>query len=243
MTDRRAGPISSGGIIGAGRGSRLHADGLRVSKPMTRVAGRPLIEHAIERFRAVGISRPSIILNEESLDCREWLEARNAVSAVDLIVRTTPSSFASFQAVTGRLAGQRAVITTVDCIMTVAEFCGFVSADADFPDDALVLGLSHQVNDDNPLWVSLDPTDARVRKIGGDHGSHVTAGLYVVPACGVEKPETEFPRLRDYLAWLVDRRCPVYGVVLANVFDIDRIGDIHAAEHALFGRASRGAKT
>ena len=33
-----------GGIIAAGHGTRLRADGYRVSKPMTPVGGRPLIE-------------------------------------------------------------------------------------------------------------------------------------------------------------------------------------------------------
>ena len=42
-----------GGIIAAGEGSRLRADGYRVSKPMVPVAGRPLIDHALDRFRDI----------------------------------------------------------------------------------------------------------------------------------------------------------------------------------------------
>ena len=37
-------------------------------------AAGPLIDHALERFRAVGVRRVTIIINEESDDCRRWLE-------------------------------------------------------------------------------------------------------------------------------------------------------------------------
>ena len=51
MTEISARPILQGGIIAAGEGSRLRADGYRVSKPMVPVAGRPLIDLALDRFR------------------------------------------------------------------------------------------------------------------------------------------------------------------------------------------------
>jgi len=241
VTGRPAGTLDCGGIIAAGDGSRLRADGLRVSKPMTPVGGRPLIEHALERFRAVGISRPSVILNEDNRDCRDWLEQRDGGLGVDLIVRTTPSSYASFKVIAGRLAGRRAIITTVDGIMDVDDFRRFVAAAAGFPDEAVVLGVSGQVDDENPLWATLDPADGRITEIGGARGSHATAGIYVVPARGIAQPETEFPRLRHYLGWLVDQGHPVYGVVVPNVFDIDRARDIAAAEQAHFSARSRSA--
>ena len=50
MTASSAHPNFQGGIIAAGIGSRLRADGYRVSKPMVPVAGRPLIKHALDRF-------------------------------------------------------------------------------------------------------------------------------------------------------------------------------------------------
>ena len=55
MTGARLGRIAQGGIIAAGEGSRLRAGGWPMSKPMVPVAGRPLIDHALDRFRAAGI--------------------------------------------------------------------------------------------------------------------------------------------------------------------------------------------
>jgi NDP-sugar pyrophosphorylase family protein len=234
-------PTLRGGIIAAGHGSRLRADGYRVSKPMTPVGGWPLIGHALDRFRAVGVRQATIIINEGSDDCRRWLSDHGRDLDLDLIVRTTPSSYASFELVAARLAGAPALITTVDAIMPAAAFQHFVNSSASFPDDAVVLGLTDHVDDDNPLWAILNE-EGRVLRLGGDQGSHVTAGLYWLPADRGAEPKARFDRLRDYLKWLVDERRPAYGVVLPLVFDIDRAHDVEAAEQArLLWRENAGA--
>jgi NDP-sugar pyrophosphorylase family protein len=233
--------ILQGGIIAAGHGTRLKADGHRASKPMASVGGRPLIEHALDRFRAVGVSRISVIINEASDDCRQWLDDHAQDLDLDVVVRTTPSSYASFELIAARLAGWPALITTVDSIMPVADFGRFVSAAAGFPSDAVVLGLTGHVDDDNPLWATLDGSDGRILSLGSEAGSHVTAGLYWLPAHDIAKPATEITRLRDYLKWLVEGPRPVYGVVLPLVFDIDRAHDVEAAESAAFLRERENA--
>jgi NDP-sugar pyrophosphorylase family protein len=222
-----------GGVIAAGHGTRLRADGYRVSKPMTPVGGQPLIGHALDRFRAVGVRKTTVIVNEGSDDCRQWLRDHAHDFDLDLIVRTTLSSYASFELVASRLAGAPAVITTVDALMPVHAFQRFVEMAARLPNDAFVLGLTGHVDDENPLWATLDE-DGRVLRLGGDQGSHVTGGLYWLPARSVAQPSARFDRLRDYLKWLVDGGRPVYGIVLPLVFDIDRARDVEAAEEAGF---------
>jgi NDP-sugar pyrophosphorylase family protein len=241
MTGVQDSLVLRGGIIAAGHGTRLRADGYRVSKPMTPVDGRPLIGHALDRFRAAGIRQSSIIINEGSDDCRHWLSEHSRDLDLDLVVRTTSSSFASFEIVAARLAGAPALITTVDTIMPVSAFQHFVSSAASFPDDAIVLGLTDHVDDDNPLWATLNE-EGRVLRLGGNQGGYVTAGLYWLPADRGAEPKMRFDRLRDYLKWLVDERRPVYGVVLPQVFDIDRAHDVEAAEQAgLRWRENAGA--
>jgi NDP-sugar pyrophosphorylase family protein len=223
-----------GGIIAAGHGTRLWADGYRVSKPMVPVAGRPLIDLTLDRFRAAGIRRLTIIINEASDDCRQWLRDHAGDFDLDLIVRTTPSSYASFQVVADRLAGAPAAITTIDAVMPVNDFCAFVKSASASADNTVALGMTDHVDDENPLWATLD-VDGRIRQLGGGHGTHVTAGLYWLPAQRPTEPTTGFARLRDYLGWLVAEHSPVRGVVLPCVFDIDRARDVAAAEAAQFG--------
>jgi NDP-sugar pyrophosphorylase family protein len=233
MTGAPASLVLRGGVIAAGHGTRLRTDGYRVSKPMTPVGGTPLIEHALSRFRAVGVDRVAVVVNEESDDCRRWLSGHGQGLDLDVIVRTTPSSYASFELVAARLAGFAAVITTVDAIMPVDAFQHFVDSARRFPNNAVVLGLTGHVDDENPLWATLDE-DGRIVRLGGEQGSHVTAGLYWLPAQRSATPTAGFDRLRDYLKWLVDEGRPVYGVVLPLVFDIDRAHDVVAAEQAGF---------
>jgi NDP-sugar pyrophosphorylase family protein len=228
--------IIQGGIIAAGHGSRLRADGYRVSKPMVPVAGRPLIDLTLDRFRAVGIRQLTIVINDTSDDCRQWLRDHAGDFDLDLIVRTTPSSYVSFQTVVSRLVGAPAVITTVDAVMPVNDFYTFVKSATDFAKNAIALGLTDHVDDENPLWATLDVADGRIRQLGGSHGTHVTAGLYWLPAERPAEPTTGFARLRDYLGWLVAEHQPVRGIVLPCVFDIDRARDVAAAEAAGFGR-------
>jgi NDP-sugar pyrophosphorylase family protein len=241
MTGAPESLVLRGGIIAAGHGTRLRADGYRVSKPMTPVGGLPLIGHALDRFRAVGVRQATVIINEGSDDCRHWLRDQCLDLDLDLIVRTTPSSYTSFEIVAARLAGAPALITTVDSIMPADAFQHFVSSASSFPDDAIVLGLTDHVDDDNPLWATLNE-EGRVLRLGGNQGGHVTAGLYWLPARRGAEPKTRFDRLRDYLKWLVDERRLVYGVVLPLVFDIDRAHDVEAAEQAgLRWRENAGA--
>jgi NDP-sugar pyrophosphorylase family protein len=223
-----------GGIIAAGHGTRLRADGYRVSKPMVPVAGRPLIDLTLDRFRAAGIRRLTIIINEASDDCRHWLRDHAGDFDLDLVVRTTPSSYASFQVVADRLAGAPSAITTIDAVMPVKDFCAFVKSANASADNAVALGLTNHVDDENPLWATLD-ADGRIRQLGGSQGTHVTAGLYWLPAQRPTAPTTGFARLRDYLGWLVAEHPPVRGIVLPCVFDIDRARDVAAAEAAQFG--------
>jgi len=229
-----ASPAWRGGIIAAGHGERLRQGGWTGSKAMAPVGGRPLIDHALDRFRAVGLDRVSVLINAESPDARRWLQARGDV---DLIVKTTPSSYASFSLMAERLRGTRAVITTVDGIMPAEDFARFVEAAAALPDDAVGLGVTGHVDDENPLWADLAPLDGRIRRLGGEPAAHVTAGLYSLPAHTPPLGTRKFERLRDYLSWLVSEGHPVYGLVLPIVFDVDRPWDIAQAEQALADHA------
>ncbi len=75
----------------------------------------------------------------------------------------------------------------------------------------------------------------RICALGGESGSHVTAGLYWLPAIRPSVQQANFARLRDYLQWLAER-APMYGVALPLVFDIDRACDVEEAERSALTR-------
>ncbi len=219
-----------GGIIAAGEGSRLRAAGVTLPKPLVAVAGRPLLHHVLENFRTAGITRISIIFNAASPACEAWLNANAGDLDIDLVVRTTASSFESFRIVAGRLAGARAVISTVDAWIPNNGFARFAAAAAALPADAWGLGVTERVDDEKPLWVDQDAASGRVTALGGPSGTAVTAGLYALPAAASFPEGAEFGRLRDYLRWVVESGRPVIGLPVPDVVDVDRTSDIAAAE-------------
>jgi NDP-sugar pyrophosphorylase family protein len=225
-----AGRISRGGVIAAGAGSRLRAAGVTLPKPLVSVAGQPLLRHVLDNFRSASIATISIILNETSSACEAWLDANARDLDIDLVVKTTASSFESFRIIAARLAGGRAVISTVDAWIPNRGFARFVEAAAALPADAWILGVTERIDDEKPLWLERDPASGRLTALGGETGDAVTAGLYVLPEAAALPEPARFARLRDYLRWLVDAGQPVYAVAVADVVDVDRMADIAAAE-------------
>jgi NDP-sugar pyrophosphorylase family protein len=233
-----AGPVR-GGIIAAGEGSRLRADGFTVPKPLVPVAGRPLIGVVLGNFVAAGITSITIIVNEHERACVEWVGAQFPRIEVEFIVKTTANSLESFREVTGPGSAGPMMVSTVDAWCAPEDFARFAAQAAARPDDATVLAVTPFVSDEKPVWVTLGP-GGRVEALGAG-GSLVTAGVYrvsdrarqvpVVPALG---------RLRDYLAWLWRSGEPLYGEIIETVVDVDRGEDVASAE-ALAGKRRRRA--
>jgi NDP-sugar pyrophosphorylase family protein len=228
-----------GGIIAAGAGSRLRADGWRVPKPLVEVAGLPLIGSVLRNFRAAGITEITIIVNQDEQDCVEWVEGRYPDLDIDFIVKTTASSLESFREVTARGPEGPMLVSTVDAWCAAADFARFARQAAARPDEATVLAVTPLVADEKPLWVRLGP-DGRVEAIGEPGGRLVTAGVYRVSARARRVAAAPpLGRLREYLGWLCRSGEPLYGEIIETVVDVDRGLDVAAAE--ALAREGRGA--
>ena len=219
-----------GGIIAAGAGSRLRADGWRVAKPLVEVAGLPLIGAVLRNFTTAGITDITIIVNEEELDCVEWVRQRCPDLAVDFIVKSTASSLESFREVTARGPDGPMLVSTVDAWCAAEDFARFAGQAAARPDEATVLAVTPLVDDEKPLWVTLG-AGGRVDAIGEPDGGLVTAGVYRVSARARRVAAAPpLGRLREYLEWLHRSGEPLYGEIIETVVDVDRGLDVAAAE-------------
>jgi len=191
-----------GGIIAAGAGSRLRADGWHVPKPLVEVAGLPLIGAVLRNFTTAGITAITIIVNQEERDCVQWVRERYPDLEVDFIVKTTASSLESFQEVTARGPDGPMLVSTVDAWCAAEDFARFAGQAAARPDEATVLAVTPLVDDEKPLWVTLG-AGGRVDAIG--------------------EPG-------EYLEWLHGSGEPLYGEIIETVVDVDRGLDVAAAE-------------
>jgi len=218
-----------GGIIAAGEGSRLRADGFAGPKPLVPVAGVPLIESVITNFLAAGVTSLVIIVNDEGRACVDRVRARFPQVALDFIVKTTASSLESFGEVNGRLGPGRALISTVDAWCRPGDFVRFVEAARRRPADASILAVTPFVADEKPVWVDLD-AGGRIVALGGASGTQVTAGVYMLSERARAASPPPLGRFREFLAWLFEHGEPLFGETIETVVDVDRASDVALAE-------------
>src|SRR6185369_12829213 len=140
------------GIIAAGEGSRLKAEGIPLPKPLVPVAGVPLIERLIHTYQRCGIEKVVCVINEYSLPVKEYVESRDFGIPVEFIVKTTPSSMHSLFALAPHLRGEKFLISTVDSIFSEENLRGFLRSGGfggDVSHNAGVLALTDFVDDEN----------------------------------------------------------------------------------------------
>ena len=207
-----------------------------MAKPLVPVAGVPLIEHVIENFAAAGITTLAMIFNEREEGCAKWVRSRFSGLDLRILVQTTASSLESFQRIAPLLESGPAIVSTVDAFCSRHDFLSFAETAAKARPEATVLAVTPFVDDERPLWASLDAA-GRVTSLGADSGEVVTAGMYLFPE-HVRRlsPPPTIGRLRGFLAWLVERGETVFGFSIEKVVDVDRSSDVALAE-ALARRA------
>lgn len=221
-------PITSAGIIAAGQGSRFKAAGIRTHKPMIPVAGFPLIGHTLRNLELAGIRNVFIIFNERETDCADWVRYNFPSLTLEILLKSTPSSYESFWRVGRSLGEGRHLLTTVDAFCLPPETRKMVD---ETPEEGIALGLTSFVEDEKPLWVDYDEGSKTIREVGAPKGKYATAGFYNVPSSIFEKrPREPMESLRSFLRWLVKNGVPARGVPLSKVVDIDVPHDLSEAE-------------
>ncbi len=224
--------IQSAGVIAAGEGSRFRNAGITIHKPLIPVAGIPLIGHTLRRYQDAGIRKVVIIFNEGEADCADWVKAHFPRFELQIIVKSTASSFESFCRVGEALGEGRHLISTVDSICSRADVDKMLAQGRD--DREIHLGVTSFVHDEKPLWVQMDPQTLQIKSLGASSGEFATAGFYNVPGTIFSsKPDFPVASLRIYLKWLVEQGFKVFGVPLADVVDVDTPEDMELAEKLL----------
>ncbi len=208
-----------------------------MAKPLVPVEGVPLIEHVIGNFLAAGIDNLAIIFNAREEDCARFVESRFRGAPVEILLKTTASSYESFREIAAMLPRGRALVSTVDAWCPRADFVEFTKKAARAPAEETVLAVTPFVSDENPLWVRLD-ADGRITRIGGHSGDAVTAGIYLFSERVRRLPAPPaLGRLREYLAWLLEQGETLRGISVETVVDVDRSNDIRLAEALARGHA------
>lgn len=221
------------GIIAAGEGSRLRAEGTTVPKPLVEVRGMPLIERLIESFLRQGITELACIINEADLQVKYVVEQRRFPVPIHFVVQTTASSMHSLFALEPYLRGGNFLLSTVDSVFHEDEFGRYLQYSRQRRDADGILAVTKYIDDENPLFVELDEAGC-IRSFSKADGSPwVTGGLYVLSSRIFDEIENVrrrgIERLRNLLGYLVTCGYTFEGYPFSKIVDVDHVRDIQVA--------------
>lgn len=225
------------GIIAAGLGERLRNAGIATLKPLLVVGGKTLLERTIESVADAGAQEVALIVNAESAHVARYVQDRRWPVPVRLTVKTTPSSMESFFTLEPHLRDSPFLLTTVDSIGAPGMLGRLAEAGLS-AGPAGTLAVTRLVDDEKPLWVRLG-RDGEIAELGASAAASgwVTSGGYfffpVVYEHAAEARQRGLGALRQFLALLLEKGCRLHGFPAGDSIDVDRPGDIAAAERFL----------
>lgn len=226
-----------GAVLAAGWGERLREGGVHTPKPLVRVAGRPLVLHALAALKDAGADDAVLVVNEGFAGAvAEALEESPPALPVELVRRTTASSLETFSVAAAHLlATPCALVAMVDGVFVPGAAQAFGREAAELADDEGLIGVTDRRDDDKPLRVAFD-AQRRISAIGdGAEGScWSTAGLYRLPRRAFERAPGALAEglgaLRALLGELVPDGVALRAHPLGEVIDVDRPDDLGDAE-------------
>lgn len=233
------------GVLAAGLGERLRADGVEQPKSLVLVGGRPLLAHALAAVRDAGAEDAVVVVNDADADAvEEALALVGPPLPVRLVRRTTASSLETFSVVAPHLLdAPRALVAMVDGVFPPGAARGFGRALRDLAAGEGLIGVSDRRDDDRPLRVAFADDTRRIQAIGpgAEASPWATAGLYCLPERAFASAERALAEglgaLRHHLSGLVTAGVPLRAHPLGEVVDVDRADDLGEAER-LLGAAS-----
>ena len=223
------------GIISAGTGERLREGGLTVPKPLVPVGGTPMIARAIQAAAGEGATSVACIVNDLNPEVADYLRRNSWPLPVDVVVRTTPSSMESLFGLCPLLDREPFLLLTVDAVFAPRTLGRFLSAARRMEAAGGVLALTRFVDDEKPLWARVGP-DRKIVALGDNArpSSLVTAGFYFfspkIFTLMEEARALKLNALRQFLALLMERGLPLFGVSVAKTIDVDHPRDLDTAE-------------
>ena len=128
-------------ILAAGQGTRLRS--VSPSKPLTQLAGRPLIHHILDRLAAAGVTHPLVVTGYRAEDVEAAVEAWDGQGAETLHnPRWAEANGVSVLAAAPRME-YRALLVMADHLASADLYAAVAAAPLD--DAGLVLGIDRRL--------------------------------------------------------------------------------------------------
>lgn len=227
------------GIIAAGLGSRLQADGFKGFKPMVQIQGETLIARLIRVFNENDGEAIYLILNEAERELGQFLEQLPSRAPIHILYKDTPSSFHSFYELVKDLPDLEEIcISTIDPVFKESTFKQYIAHFKARPELDALMAVTTFNDDDAPLHVEVTE-DKRITRFAShlevkDGQPYISGGIYCLrlPAVRLaeEAMEKQIKRMRNYQQELVIAGLRLQAFDFGKIIDIDHVADIALAE-------------
>lgn len=223
------------GIIAAGMGERLVQGGVTLPKPLVSIRGTPLIGRIIEAAAGIHADGIACIVNDLRPSLHAYLADTRWPVPLHVIKKTTRNSLESLFQLAPALHAEPFLLFTVDTVFPMTALSRFLRGARSISAAGGVLALTRFFGDDRPLLVDI-ARDHRITAVGesASESAYATAGFYYfrpdVFDYRAAAADRRLGSLRQFLAFLVDRGYPLYGIRVSKTIDVDRVEDVEAAE-------------
>ncbi len=228
-------------IIAAGEGSRLLDEGMKGPKPMVTVGGEMLIDRLIRIFLHNQAERILVIVNDHSAALVTHLRGLQLPVSLELVIKTTPSSFHSLYELleaTGEIPAELCLATT-DSVFEEGEFAGYINAFTSNRQADGLFAVTSFIDDETPLYVSFD-TEGIIKGISDNSAEpnpFISGGIYCLRKNALSVVASAMRegvhRMRNFQKMLLQRDLRIEAHRFSKVLDIDHVTDIAKAEQFL----------
>lgn len=169
-------------ILAGGLGSRFVKEGYKCPKPLVPLFGEPMIGRLIRILSERGADKIFVGANADMPQLIEYLDSL-VKKGYPVVTRPilTDNSFETLKCASEGVEG-RFIAITCDAIFIPDEFDKYVDAVENARPDEAIMGLTHFVEDESPLYANIDASGTVVDyRYGGEPFSDnvvVSAGLY-----------------------------------------------------------------
>jgi NDP-sugar pyrophosphorylase family protein len=152
-----------------------------------------------------------------------------------MIVKTTPNSMESLFSLAPQLSDEPFILFTVDVVAGDQTVESFLDRARGLGDGQGALALTDFIDDEKPLWVSVDGGNRIVAMGEAANGSrYVTAGFYYfspeIFALVDAARAKGLNAMRQFLGFLIDSGYLLHGIHVSKTLDVDFPEDIGKAE-------------
>ena len=224
------------GIISAGEGARLAAEGMDTPKPLIVVNGMTLIDRLIDIFVRHGASSVSVIVNAENHRTIAHLQAQRLSVPFHIVIKTTPGSMYSLYELKPFLHDAPFCLTTVDTVFRENEFAACLNEFRHHRHIDGLMGATDFIDDEKPLFLDVDD-DLRILNFCDERppaGKYVSGGIYCLHPVAWRvldaTMQSGMKRMRDFQRQLIRQGLRLKAFPFSKIVDIDHVKDIAVGE-------------